>query len=152
LLSRSDIRFQTSGSIVSAATSFTLPIRLTIVRPTAESALNEAKRLADALAAAASGFAQSAGQLTLADPASGAELYVEQFRRDEVRLCLTLLLILTPPTGVDFWTRATSIVRANDLVQQFAQKSLAKGIELEPGLAEPITDSQQVTEQGKSLK
>jgi len=85
-----DIRFKSSGTDVVAATGFALPVVIEIDRPDAETALADARRVAERLRSESSAAEVLGGRVELIDPATRSKVTVEQRSRREVRLELTL--------------------------------------------------------------
>jgi hypothetical protein len=151
MLNPADIRFKADGRKTARMPQIHIPLRLIILRPGSAQALGEARKVVDQLSRAVEDTTLPGGQLIVpdldADEGQGVtELIIEQKSQREVRLQITLVLILRLRDDGRFWTRAAAIAAASDLLQGFALRPHEKGIEIEVNQARLLDSAMPATE------
>lgn len=151
MMKSADIRFKADGRKTARTPQIHLPICLVVSRPSSTLALAETRRLVDQLSGAARDTKLPGGHLTVpdldADEGQGVtQIIIEQKSQREVRLQVTLVLILELQEDCQFWTRAAAIAAASDLLQAFALRPHEKGIEVEVDQARLLDPSKPPTE------
>jgi hypothetical protein len=136
MLNQPDLRYKANGEQTAAAWQVCFPVRLQIQRVAAEPALAEARELANRLRHAVEDAELSGLRLALLDPDGNegrgtSELVIEQKSSREVRLQITLAVVLTLEGTDSLWERAAAIAATADFLQSFATRPLEKGIEVD---------------------
>jgi hypothetical protein len=139
MMSRNETCFYASGNGVTESTKFSTMMRIAIERGLAETAINDMNSFIGTLRKTMADVPMEHATFTSDEPLKRGEIMIEHTGKSDVRITLSITLLLTPSTD-DFWHRTKMVARITDFLQRFAQQSHGKGITLDIGKTQVAQD------------